>query len=67
MATAGLAIVLSATVIAAEFRGKPSTVRRKLLNGFSDSQILQGIGIQSRCLSNRAYMDILADETKASG
>lgn len=30
-----------------DFRGKSSTIRRKLLNGYSDSQILQGIGIQS--------------------
>ncbi|PHH82475.1 hypothetical protein CDD82_5888 [Ophiocordyceps australis] len=34
-------------VIFAEFRGKSSKIRRKLLNGYSDSQILQGIGIQS--------------------
>ncbi|KAL3959021.1 hypothetical protein ACCO45_007183 [Purpureocillium lilacinum] len=47
MATAGLAIILSATVIVGEMRGKPSTIRRKLLSGYSDSQILQGIGIQS--------------------
>ncbi|KAM4058028.1 hypothetical protein HRG_011017 [Hirsutella rhossiliensis] len=47
MVTACLAIVLSATVIWADFRAKDSTIRRKLLNGYSDSQILQGIGIQS--------------------
>ncbi|KAK5992945.1 hypothetical protein PT974_06370 [Cladobotryum mycophilum] len=45
--TAGLAIILSASVIIAEIRGKTSTTRRKLLNGYSDSQIMQGIGIQS--------------------
>ena len=48
MAPAGLAIILSATVIVGEMRGKPSTIRRKLLSGYSDSQILQGIGIQSK-------------------
>ncbi|PHH92481.1 hypothetical protein CDD83_7229 [Cordyceps sp. RAO-2017] len=47
MATACLALVLSASVILADVRGKDSTIRRKLLNGYSDSQILQGIGIQS--------------------
>ncbi|KAH8169087.1 hypothetical protein LIA77_11213 [Sarocladium implicatum] len=47
MITACLAIVLSATVIFAEIRGKSSKIRRKLLSGYSDSQILQGIGIQS--------------------
>ena len=47
MITACLAIVLSATVIFAEMRGKGSKIRRKLLSGYSDSQILQGIGIQS--------------------
>lgn len=48
MITAGLAIVLSASVILADFRGRESTTRRKLLNGYSDSQIMQGIGIQSK-------------------
>ncbi|PKK49906.1 hypothetical protein CI102_3858 [Trichoderma harzianum] len=47
MITAGLAIILSASVILADFRGRESTTRRKLLNGYSDSQIMQGIGIQS--------------------
>lgn len=47
MITALLAIILSTSVIFADFRGKTSTIRRKLLNGYSDSQILQGIGIQS--------------------
>ncbi|KAM3516226.1 hypothetical protein MY11210_000248 [Beauveria gryllotalpidicola] len=49
--TAGLALVLSASVILAEMRGRPSAVRRKLLNGVSDSQIVQGIGIQSVALA----------------
>jgi hypothetical protein len=48
MITAGLAIVLSASVILADFRGRESITRRKLLNGYSDSQIMQGIGIQSK-------------------
>ncbi|KAL6876994.1 hypothetical protein J3F83DRAFT_432765 [Trichoderma novae-zelandiae] len=47
MITAGLAITLSASVILADHRGRESTTRRKLLNGYSDSQIMQGIGIQS--------------------
>lgn len=49
MITAVLAIILSASVIFAELRAKHSstTIRRKLLNGYSDSQIMQGIGIQS--------------------
>ncbi|KEY64253.1 hypothetical protein S7711_09045 [Stachybotrys chartarum IBT 7711] len=46
MITACLAIILSASVIFAEFRGKQSMIRRKLLNSYSDSQIFQGIGIQ---------------------
>lgn len=47
MITALLALMLSSSVIYAEVRTKDSTIRRKLLNGYSDSQILQGIGIQS--------------------
>ncbi|KAH7153016.1 hypothetical protein EDB81DRAFT_790284 [Dactylonectria macrodidyma] len=47
MITALLAIVLSTSVIFGEFRGKDSIIRRKLLNSYSDSQIMQGIGIQS--------------------
>lgn len=47
MITAVLALILSSSVIFADIRGKPSTIRRKLLNGYSDSQIMQGIGIQS--------------------
>jgi hypothetical protein len=48
MITACLAIILSASVIFAEFRGKQSMIRRKLLNSYSDSQIFQGIGIQCK-------------------
>jgi hypothetical protein len=47
MITACLAIILSSSVIFGEFRGRDSVIRRKLLNGYSDSQIMQGIGIQS--------------------
>lgn len=47
MITAVLALMLSTSVVVAEIRGRPSTIRRKLLNGYSDSQIVQGIGIQS--------------------
>ncbi|KAK3935147.1 hypothetical protein QBC46DRAFT_462242 [Diplogelasinospora grovesii] len=47
--TAGLALVMSATLVLQEFRQstKPSTIRRKLINGYSDQQIIVGIGIQS--------------------
>ncbi|OAA73448.1 hypothetical protein ISF_00349 [Cordyceps fumosorosea ARSEF 2679] len=54
MITAVLALALSASVVAAQVRGRPasaSTVQRKLLNGLSDSQIVQGIGIQSVALA----------------
>jgi hypothetical protein len=47
MITACLALVLSAGVIFGEIRGRPSIIMRKLLSSYSDSQILQGIGIQS--------------------
>ncbi|KAF4968437.1 hypothetical protein FZEAL_10395 [Fusarium zealandicum] len=47
MITACLAIILSSSVIFGEFRGRDSVIRRKLLNSYSDSQIMQGIGIQS--------------------
>ncbi|XWW92496.1 hypothetical protein V2A60_000419 [Cordyceps javanica] len=47
MITAVVSLALSASVVAAEIRGRPAAVRRKLLNGYSDSQIVQGIGIQS--------------------
>ncbi|KAI1498609.1 hypothetical protein F5X99DRAFT_315979 [Biscogniauxia marginata] len=47
--TAAIALVISASLIFQEARGrsKPSVLRRKLLNSFSDQQILTGIGIQS--------------------
>jgi len=49
--TAALALVLSASLIFQDFSaraaGRPHTVRRKLLNSYSDQQILTGIGIQS--------------------
>lgn len=49
MITAFLAIALSSSVVFSEFRANhhTSTIRRKLLNSYSDSQIMQGIGIQS--------------------
>ncbi|KAH8677294.1 hypothetical protein BX600DRAFT_430654 [Xylariales sp. PMI_506] len=48
--TAAVSIVLSASLIIQEQfmkTGRPSVVRRKLLNAYSDQQILTGIGIQS--------------------
>ncbi|ETS79416.1 hypothetical protein PFICI_09269 [Pestalotiopsis fici W106-1] len=48
--TAVIAIVISASLIIQEQyykQSKPSVVRRKLLNAYSDQQILTGIGIQS--------------------
>ncbi|KAI1635485.1 hypothetical protein F4809DRAFT_452121 [Biscogniauxia mediterranea] len=47
--TAAVALVISASLIFQEARGhsKPSVLRRKLLNSYSDQQILTGIGIQS--------------------
>ncbi|KAL6863171.1 hypothetical protein ACO1O0_003415 [Amphichorda felina] len=47
MITACAAIILSITVIFSEYRGKAAPIRRKVLDGYSDSQIMQGIGIQS--------------------
>ncbi|KAI2611220.1 uncharacterized protein GGS25DRAFT_186453 [Hypoxylon fragiforme] len=53
--TAGIALIISASLIIEETRSrrahktspqKPSTLRRKLLNSYSDQQILTGIGIQ---------------------
>lgn len=35
------------SIIISDFRGRPATIRKKLLDGYSDSQIMQGIGIQS--------------------
>ncbi|EJT70184.1 hypothetical protein GGTG_12357 [Gaeumannomyces tritici R3-111a-1] len=53
--TAALALAMSASLIFQEFRAcrrkdgycKPHTIRRKLLNSYSDQQILTGIGLQS--------------------
>ncbi|KAK4182924.1 hypothetical protein QBC35DRAFT_509078 [Podospora australis] len=53
--TATLALGMSASLIFQSFRRRqphtsnpnPSVIRRKLLNGYSDQQILVGIGIQS--------------------
>ncbi|KAI0503148.1 hypothetical protein F5B22DRAFT_563037 [Xylaria bambusicola] len=50
--TAAIALVISASLVIHEARGrsssqKPSVLRRKLLNAYSDQQILTGIGIQS--------------------
>ncbi|KAI2632330.1 hypothetical protein GGR54DRAFT_30341 [Hypoxylon sp. NC1633] len=50
--TAAVSLVISASLIFQEARDngsspKPSVLRRKLLNSYSDQQILTGIGIQS--------------------
>ncbi|KAK9800958.1 hypothetical protein AB5N19_00966 [Seiridium cardinale] len=48
--TAAIAIIISASLVFQERFSKlhkPSTVRRKLLNAYSDQQILTGIAIQS--------------------
>ncbi|GAW15713.1 hypothetical protein ANO14919_051320 [Xylariales sp. No.14919] len=50
--TAAVALAISASLVLQEARGrtsaqKPSILRRKLLNAYSDQQILTGIGIQS--------------------
>ncbi|TGJ79303.1 hypothetical protein E0Z10_g9462 [Xylaria hypoxylon] len=50
--TAVIALVISASLVFQEARGRTSaqnssTLRRKLLNAYSDQQILTGIGIQS--------------------
>lgn len=55
MITAGLAILLSISIIVTEFRGNSASIRRKMLDGYSDSQIMQGIGIQSE-FQSRAHM-----------
>ncbi|KAK7421689.1 hypothetical protein QQZ08_009863 [Neonectria magnoliae] len=47
------------SVIFGEFRGRNSVIRRKLLNSYSDSQIMQGIGIQSRSSVGLAKMNTL--------
>lgn len=47
--TAGLAILLSALIILRQLRKKssPSSILCKMLNSFSDQQLITGIGIQS--------------------
>jgi hypothetical protein len=47
--TAGLAIVLSVLIIVRQLRktNSPSSILPKLLNSFSDQQLITGIGIQS--------------------
>ncbi|KAJ2970679.1 hypothetical protein NUW58_g9622 [Xylaria curta] len=60
--TAVIALAISASLVFQEARGrtsvqKPSVLRRKLLNAYSDQQILTGIGIQSVGLGK---MDSLA-------
>ncbi|KAI0008428.1 hypothetical protein F4779DRAFT_641927 [Xylariaceae sp. FL0662B] len=58
--TAAIALGISATLIFQETRGgggaKPSVVRRKLLNAYSDQQILTGIGIQCVGIAKTATM-----------
>lgn len=51
--TAGLALVISASLVLQEFcpasastKRNPSVIRRKLLNSYSDQQIMVGIGLQ---------------------
>lgn len=49
--TAGLALVLSSYIVLGDFRQTgsitPKVIARKLLNAFSDQQIIEGIGIQA--------------------
>jgi hypothetical protein len=52
--TAGLALSMSSSLVLQELRRSspsanrnPSVIRRKLLNGYSDQQIMVGIGLQS--------------------
>ncbi|KAI1083995.1 hypothetical protein F5B20DRAFT_526257 [Whalleya microplaca] len=56
--TAVISLVLSATMIFQEVRGRvrPSVLRRKLLNAYSDQQILTGIGIQCVGLAKMSAM-----------
>src|SRR5262245_9649302 len=42
---------MSASIIVSEMRGGKSAIRRKLLSGYSDQQILTGIGINSVALA----------------
>lgn len=62
--TAAIALTLSATLIMQEMRTslssassfRPSVLRRKLLNAYSDQQILTGIGIQGVGLAKTSTM-----------
>ncbi|KAI1153263.1 hypothetical protein F4825DRAFT_415771 [Nemania diffusa] len=59
--TATIALVISASLVFQEARRRastesPSVLRRKLLNAYSDQQILTGIGIQSVGLAKIDYM-----------
>ena len=62
IATAAIALIISATLVLQEMRrgystsGKPSVLRRKLLNAYSDQQILTGIGIQGVGLAKVSVM-----------
>ncbi|KAI8961077.1 hypothetical protein F5Y11DRAFT_242548 [Daldinia sp. FL1419] len=58
--TAGISLLISASLVFQELRTsrtksplRPSILRRKLLNSYSDQQILTGIGIQSVGLAKR--------------
>lgn len=58
--TAAIALTISATLVLQEMRpgspGKPSVLRRKLLNSYSDQQILTGIGLQGVGLAKASVM-----------
>ncbi|KAI1766431.1 hypothetical protein GGR53DRAFT_486049 [Hypoxylon sp. FL1150] len=66
MITAAISLLISASLVFQEARStrksssssylKPSVLRRKLLNAYSDQQILTGIGIQSVGLSQTESM-----------
>ncbi|OTB13022.1 hypothetical protein K445DRAFT_25144 [Daldinia sp. EC12] len=60
---AAIALLISASLVFQEIRSKansspqePSILRRKLLNSYSDQQILTGIGIQSVGLAKRTSL-----------
>ncbi|KAF3070911.1 hypothetical protein GL218_00821 [Daldinia childiae] len=56
--TAAIALLISASLVFQEMRNvqKPSILRRRLLNSYSDQQILTGIGIQSVGLAKRTSL-----------
>lgn len=56
--TAAISLLISASLVFQEWRNnaKPSVLRRKLLNAYSDQQILTGIGLQSVGLAKTATM-----------